>query len=247
MKRIKVILFLSTLFISHLSYGQSLTDADRLFQIGKYADAQKAYQTAIAKGINENEAQTKAIACKECIDLHNKAINAERAGKKDEVRIYYRQLLELNPADPEANEYLNANEKKGLSRYVKEVILDDQAIMKCYIDPNASDMSYLEAKAYCNQLNVGGETGWELPTMDDLLMYFDDYPSEKGTFIWVGPKGVIINGKQSDYYDQGRTRYAPCINGSQLVVYPYEVNSQEQLVSGDTKRHKVIPVKIVHR
>lgn len=127
---------------------------------------------------------------------------------------------------------------------VEYFYMHDGTKVLCYINPERPEMTYHEAVAYCNKLNLEGETGWRLPTMDEMLRFYGDYPDEKGKLVWVGYKGVIINDKTVEENEaNSNMKYCPCVDGSQLVVHPFRVNSQNRVVAGQLMRHHFFPVK----
>ncbi|MDE6296250.1 MAG: DUF1566 domain-containing protein [Muribaculaceae bacterium] len=144
----------------------------------------------------------------------------------------------LTPPD-----YLGST-KDALPQNVEFFYMHDGTKVLCYFNPEKPEMTYHEALAYCNQLNLEGETGWRLPTMDEMLRFYSDYPDEKGKLVWVGYKGVIINNKTVEENEaNSNMKYCPCMDGSQLVVHPFRVNSQNKVVAGELMRHHFFPVK----
>ena len=134
--------------------------------------------------------------------------------------------------------------KEVLPKNVEFFYMHDGTKVLCYINPEKPEMTYHEAVAYCNKLNLDGETGWRLPTMDEMLRFYGDYPEEKGKLVWVGYKGVIINNKTVEENEaNSNMKYCPCIDGSQLVVHPFRINSQNKVVAGELMRHHFFPVK----
>ncbi len=227
-----------------------LVKANEAFEKCEYEKALKLYSAEyILTGENTSEMQGRS---KKCQSLQQHARYLVSRGENSSACNVYESLLSLNPSDNEAKEFLKMNSayfgnnaSKYSSNNIEIVKMDDGKQLLCYVDPNLAEMTYKEAAGFCNRLNAGGETGWRLPTMDELMLYYYDFPSAKGHWIWVGYKGVLIDDKEPDYYERNTNmRYDPCINGETLQVHPYRVNSRGEYVSGNVIKHSFIPVKI---
>lgn len=239
-----LILLLSTVVVN--AENRNLGKANDAFDRGEYIEALKLYSIVyILDNVATNDKQN---LCKKCREIQMQAriyaSNHDTAKAAD----LYQSLLTLNPKDIEANEYLKSyysDASEYSSKDIEIVKTNDGKQLLCFVDANIGEMTYKEAVEFCKRLNVGGEIGWQLPTMEELMLYYYDFPKQKGTWLWVGYKGVIINNKEPDYYELNTNmRYAPCINGETLLVHPYQVNSRGEYVSGNMVKHRFIPVKL---
>ena len=118
-----------------------------------------------------------------------------------------------------------------------------------YVGEDLSEMTYLDAKKFCENLNAkrqGGYTGWRLPNMDEMLFFFGDYPQYGDDLQWIGYEGVEINGRTVEEEERrGHTRYTPCMTFNSLNVHKYYVNSKGQLTRGGTEEHGFFPCTAV--
>ena len=104
MKRLLVV-FLS--FVCMLSANaQSLEQADKLFDSGKYDDAIGLYTTAVSLLANDPAKRSavtdKVKLCKNCKEKLNKADAAYNKHEYDRAVAAYKEVLSLNPKDPKA-------------------------------------------------------------------------------------------------------------------------------------------------
>ncbi len=128
--------------------------------------------------------------------------------------------------------------------------VDGDYTLVFYVGDDLHDMNYLDAKKFCEGLNErrqGGYTGWRLPTINEMLFFFGDYPEYANDFQWVGYEGVIINNRTVEEEERsGHTRYTPCITNVDLKVHRYYVNSRGQFTRGELFEHGFFPCTIIY-
>lgn len=227
-----------------------MAEARQKFAAGEYSKAAELYRAEYVE-YGTDTADKKEL-CIECFKLQKEGQGYEREGDNEKALLCFEQLIRLNPDDAEAASFLKkqyfgqAETKTTFESLGIEKVYDlDDNEMLFFLNPERPEMTYPEAVAFCRLLNVGGMTGWRLPDMEELLLYLNDYPSEKGKLLWVGYKGVEVNGKPADYYEKNtHRRYYPCIDGSNLVVDPVRINSRNKIVGGELKTRSFIPIKI---
>lgn len=229
-----------------------LKEAEIAFKNGNYKDAGELYRAAyVVDGI---DTKNKRILCAECQKHITQLQKYQEQGDMENVALTMKLLLKLNPEDRNAKTFLKNYVPSTTdiaipfaSGYIEKVFIDNaEHFLLFYINPEMTEMTYPDAIKVCNELKAGNGSGWRLPAADELQYYFRDYPSEKGTFYWVGYKGVLLNDKSIEHYEQNtNSRYNPCIDGNSLVVHPYKVNSHGDIVVGELKKHRFIPVKTV--
>lgn len=137
-----------------------------------------------------------------------------------------------------------AEKKEEKHPDVEYFYMQDGKKVYCYMNPERPQMTYHEALEYCRNLELAGKRGWRLPTMDEMMRFYNDYPHEKGKLIWVGYKGVVINNMTVEENEaNSNMKYCPCIDGRELVVHPFRVNSRNEVVAGEVMRHHFFPVR----
>lgn len=247
------IVLIVCMFLALTSFDKDsgyIKKAEQEFAAGEYVKANASYIQAFA--MDNIDTSSQQNICKECARIQLLAKTMLENGEEAKAVDYFDKLLRLNPKDPEALSFIekyNSSHDRADSNYSSRHIVNvynyDGETMLFFANPDLKEMTYPEAVNFCNRLNVGGQSGWRLPTMEELLLYYYDFPDEKGKLIWVGYKGVLVNDKQLDYYEQNTNmRYCPCIDGYNLIVHPYHVNFKNEIVSGKLEKHKVIPIKI---
>lgn len=248
MKKVILVLIMALVGVG-VSARDYVADATTAFKEGRYNDAYQLYRAAYVEKGTDTDAEM--ALCKKCSKLRYDGEQYRDMGNNEMAQTCFAELIQLNPEDSVARSFLNvmaenANQPTApvvASNIEKVYDIDDNELL-FYVNPSRQEMTYMEAVEFCRTLNAGGFTGWRLPTMEELLIYLRDYPSEKGQLLWVGHEGVIVNDKQTDYYDtHSNKRYHPCIDGSHLVVHQCVINSRNEVVGGELQKHFFFPVK----
>jgi uncharacterized protein DUF1566 len=51
---------------------------------------------------------------------------------------------------------------------------------------NGADINFADAKAFCDNLTVGGKDDWRLPTVEELQGLYDEKVASPPTYLWHG-------------------------------------------------------------
>lgn len=245
----RIIFALILLFVgTGVSARDYVADARRAFAEGRYDDASQLYRAAYVE--NAIDTKRERDLCNQCKKLRDAGETFRDMGNNEMAKSCFVELIKLNPDDSVAATFLSDVEQEAshpvapivLSNIEKVYDIDDNELL-FYINPTRQEMTYMEAVEFCQTLNAGGFTDWRLPSMDELMLYLRDYPSEKGKLLWVGHEGVIVNDKQTDYYEtHSNQRFHPCIDGSKLVVHQCVINSRNEVSAGELRKHFFFPV-----
>lgn len=93
-----------------------------------------------------------------------------------------------------------------LSNMGSAAVLDRETGVVWERSPNTSTFVWGAALSYCNNLNVGGRTGWRLPTIQELMSLVDlSVPVPPGPRL---PSGHPFTNVQSSFYWSGNTATA---------------------------------------
>ncbi len=146
------------------------------------------------------------------------------------------------------NRYQQIEDGDGKTPFVKIPWVDHQTLV-FYLGSDLSDINYYEAKKICEQMNSdakGGYTNWRLPTYNEMMFFFRDYPEYADDEHWVDYDGVIISGKSIPEVERaGSMRFMPCVTGTLLKVHQYRVNTRGKLVQGELYNRSFVPVAVI--
>ncbi len=134
-------------------------------------------------------------------------------------------------------------QEEGIARsYTRDAngtVTDNATGLVWQDDAVGSTMDWASAGGYCEDLTLGGQTDWRLPTVEELKTLVDygkvsapliddttfQYVASNGywssttvasvpSFAWV----VVFNFGDGDWYDEGFSFYVRCVRSGQLVT-----------------------------
>lgn len=211
-----------------------LKEADKAFSNGNYEIAVKLYRAEYV--INGTNVDIKIKKCLDCIADTETAQQAISNGDIERAKEFYNYILERNPSDKAALNYIQSHLIPEWQKDCWIIHLDKDEFLAVQ-SKTGSNLSYYEASKKASSDNLGNFNDWRLPTCDEMkIIARDQNANIVGTF-WCIDQGMHIS--SSSTYINGRESSIETIHHHQA----YDSHSSENIYiedrwsgTGDTKK-----------